>query len=378
MVRVMLTTGNMGFGGVETRVSLLAQGLVERGVYEPVVCCLVDSGLGGLAPKMVKAGVPMVQIPRRGQDWRHYVQDFANTLREQEIDILHVNMLRNLTAQLIGSRLGRLRGTILTMPCSATRRTLSALKMCVTTLAPFRLVDVYTANSCASKALVRYAASLGRRQVRVIHNAVDVTFFRPGVFPQPEARESLGLPARARVVGFISRLSPSKGPGILLAAATQVLRSQPDVVFAFAGGHRVYLPALKAEAQSLGLGDVALFIGWADDARVFYSAIDLLAFPSFSEGLPNVVLEAMASGLPIVGSDHPGVVEALGDAGMIVPTGNPKALANAIVKVLSDPQLTQQMSRAALDRAGQFTVSGFLDGYEAVYRDVLEKGSRSW
>ena len=376
MPRVMLTCGNMGFGGIERQISYLSRGLAQRDVYKPVICCLYDRGqLGGLAPEVAEAGIPILHCARGRQSWWSYARSFAKILRKQRIDILQVNRFPNLTAQLVAARLAGTPATVLRSPGAPHRlhrRLLSASKMCLRTLAPVGLVDCHIANSSASKSLVELAALFGRKRVRVIPNGVDTAFFGPRKVPKHEARMLLGLPADALVVGYAGNLFPTKGTRTLIRAAAQVAASCPQIVFALAGSHRDHLAALKAEARALAVEDSIAFLGWVKDVRVFYSAIDVLAFPSFSEGFPNVVLEAMASGLPVIGSDNPGVVEALGDAGRTVPVGDPEALAAAILEIISDPGLMQQMSRRGLERAKEFSPERMVDAYEAVYREVLE------
>ena len=166
-----------------------------------------------------------------------------------------------------------------------------------------------------------------------IPNGVDTSRFSPLV------RESNG---QCELL-FVGRLAPQKGVNILLHALSRLpagwrLRIAGD------GPERGRLAALAA---SLGIVDRVVFLGWTqrDELPALYRSADVFVFPSYDEGMPNVVLEALASGLPIVATRIAGNNQLVVDGvnGMLIPPGDPIAFAKALEPVLNDARLRQEM-----------------------------------
>lgn len=172
---------------------------------------------------------------------------------------------------------------------------------------------------------------------------------------------------------FVGRLAAVKGVPVLLRALVIAHQSQPDLRLTLIGDGPER-GAIAAEATALGLADHVTFTGYlAEDgvARVLQSA-DALVLPSFAEGVPVVLMEAMASGLPVIATHVAGVPELVGpDCGMLVPPGNSDALAGAITRLMSDADL-----RLAMGLAGQHAVrTGFNAATEAARLATLFQGA---
>jgi glycosyltransferase involved in cell wall biosynthesis len=207
-------------------------------------------------------------------------------------------------------------------------------------------------------------------RVRVIHNAVD-----PGRFadPDPRAREQLaGCFPRppARLVGAAGRLSPEKGFDVLVAAACWVLRAHPDTGFVLFGDG-CCRAALQQQIADAGLGHLFVLDGFRTDLDRFLPHFDLLALPSYSEGLPNVVLEACAAGVPVVATTAGGTPEILGDgAGILVPPGDPVALAEGIIAALDRGAGLRELGEAGRRRvADRFTFAA----QAALYQELFDE-----
>ncbi|MDZ3823462.1 MAG: glycosyltransferase family 4 protein [Pseudoxanthomonas sp.] len=190
-----------------------------------------------------------------------------------------------------------------------------------------------------SRALAGRAVELGAAPagVHVLYNGVDGALFRPG--DRAAARRALGLPVEGRLLLFVGNLKPEKGCIDALAALPTVRDRHPGTRIAFVGEG----PArarLQASAAGSGLADAVLLAGARGHAELpaWMQAADLLVLPSHNEGVPNVVLEAMSCGLPVVATAVGGIPEVLPPlAGLLVPPRDPAALAATLDQALARP-----------------------------------------
>lgn len=181
--------------------------------------------------------------------------------------------------------------------------------------------------------------------------------------------------APARVVGAAGRLSPEKGFAVLVGAAARVLAEAPDVGFVVFGAGPLHAD-LTQRIDAAGLRGRFLLPGFRDDLDAVLPHLDLLALPSFTEGLPNVVLEAFAAGVPVVATAVGGTPEVVedGESGYLVPPGDPAALARRVLDALSDEGRRLAMGARGRDRVrGEFTfeAQGLL--YQDLFRELARR-----
>lgn len=194
-----------------------------------------------------------------------------------------------------------------------------------------------------SEALAAEVARLGvpRERIVVQHNGVDGDVFVPG--NQGAARRTLGLPLDRRIVGYVGRLSHEKGADVLIEAMRLLAGRAPTAEAAIVGAGPLE-PALRARAAALGIGDRVRLVGHRghDELPRWLRAFDVLCLPSRREGCPNVVLEALASGRPVVASEVGGVPELLTPHnGVLTAPDAPDELARGLESALVrswDPQ----------------------------------------
>lgn len=185
------------------------------------------------------------------------------------------------------------------------------------------------------------SAGAPEEKLHPVYNGVDLDVFHPAA-DKTAAREELGLAAGAKWVLFVGNLLPVKNPSLLLRAVAAVRRAPgaPDARLVMVGAGPLE-QAVKSEAQQLGLADSLVLPGSLPARRVadYMRAADLLCLSSHNEGVPNVLLEAFASGLPVVATDVGGIAELLDrpELGALVPGDDAPALAEALRAQLQSP-----------------------------------------
>jgi glycosyltransferase involved in cell wall biosynthesis len=174
----------------------------------------------------------------------------------------------------------------------------------------------------------------------------------------------------------VGRLSFEKGVDVFLRAC-DVLRRRGRAFSALIVGDGPELDRLLALRRELGLAEVVAFRPSTAAVRSIYAAIDALVIPSRSEGLPNVLLEALAEDLPVVSTAVGGVPEVLEDpmAGLVVPSGDPAALADAMVRV-ADVGRTPAAQRARRVCVERFSLDARARAHVALYRELLDEWRR--
>jgi glycosyltransferase involved in cell wall biosynthesis len=207
----------------------------------------------------------------------------------------------------------------------------------------------------------------------VIRNGIDVGAFSSSYRARIE-EGGADRGARGPVIGTIGRLNPEKGHALLVEAAGIVLQEMPSVSFSIIGdgSQRGSLERLIA---SKGLVEQVQLPGSTHDVARVLSGFDVFVLPSHWEGLPISLLEAMASGLPIVATRVGGIPEVVGssECAILVPPNDPNELASAILRLLRDPQRGLPLSKAAFERvSSEFGIQRMIERTEAVYRKVLE------
>jgi glycosyltransferase involved in cell wall biosynthesis len=228
-----------------------------------------------------------------------------------------------------------------------------------------KLADLVIVNSTAVRDTLLESPWVDPSKVMILLNAVSSE-----VVDREAGRDSLrelGLPAGTPVICGAGRLTRQKGFDVLIESLAIVRDSIPGarLLLLGEGGQR---RALEGEARARGLADAVVFAGHRRDVRAILSAVDVYALSSRNEGMANTLLEAMSVGAPIVATDVSGTAEAVSDgvAALIVPPEDPRALADALVRVLGDVTLAAGLGRAARERAAiQFGRERMLDELEA-------------
>jgi glycosyltransferase involved in cell wall biosynthesis len=203
-------------------------------------------------------------------------------------------------------------------------------------------------------------------RLTVVPDFVDCRHFNPQATGGRDDR-------RPPTVAVVGRLAPGKGHCVLLEAMKTVVRRMPDARLVVCGEGEEE-NALRQQVESGGLSGSVQFVGFVPDVREVMSAADIVAMPSLAEGLGVAALEAMAMAKPVVSSDAGGLPESVvhGETGLVTPAGDPGAVAEALLAVLSDPDLAERMGRAGRERAlARFDRPRVVERMLRVYESVL-------
>ncbi len=239
-----------------------------------------------------------------------------------------------------------------------------------------RRMDAHIAVAEIQKRRLVEEDGLPENAVRVIYNGVDTNVFHPAAAAERlEARRALGLAEDAIVLMAVGSLKPIKGVDVLLRAVAPTMMREPRarLVLIGDGPDRA---ALEALAQELRIGDRVLFLGIRADVDVLLRAADALVLASRTEALPTVVLEAMATELPVIATRVGGVPEMVEPdrSGLLVPVEDVDALRSAIERALTDESLRRTLGRRG--RAiveSRFRVETMCESRTTLFEELLAR-----
>lgn len=205
-------------------------------------------------------------------------------------------------------------------------------------------------------------------------NGVDVEHFSPG---RSSVRAHLGMAGDALVVGFAGRLTRDKGVPELIEAFDRILQAMPDVQLLLVGWFDAAEDALDDELRARIENHPQIHLtGFVEDTAPYYRAMDVMVLPTWREGFPNVVLEAAATGVPVVttiatGSRDSVVPEV---TGLLIPPGYPEAISGAVLSLLRDADRRRRMGRAARAWVQEHFVDDQVLGLtQAYYKRLLDE-----
>jgi len=353
-------------GGTETQLLSLIEG-VDRTKVSPYLCLL--DGRGDASRSLEPEACPVLRLGLRSlvrprlvaAAWR-----FVRFLRRERIDVLQVSFPDSTCFAVPLARLAGVRCIMQTrrnlghLTPSLVRRGLGRLHS--------RLIDVTVANCEACRQAVIDQEGVRPESVAVLPNGIDLEPF-DGI--APVGSNTMG---RSRIVGMVANLRPVKGPEVLVEAARILAASHGDVLFQLAGGGDE--ASVARLVQSAGLQDRVELKGCVDDVAAFLAEIDVAVLTSHSEGLSNAILEYMAAGRPIVATAVGGNVELIEDevSGLLVPPGDPGAVARAIDRLLRDPELGARLGAAAKSRVvRRNSFRAVIQRHETFYRHLFDE-----
>lgn len=365
--RVLLLTDEMEVGGTQRQIVHIAKGL-DRRQFEPSVLFFRNRSF--FADELESAGVPVIQVEKRGRIDLRFVRELAARLRGGRYDVMHCFAF---SGELWGAAARRLlpRATrpVLLSSVRGTYEWYSPLQWRVKRWVSGQSAAVI-ANSAAGAVYAQQKMGLAEQAIDVIYNGVEMPAAASGTVD--ELRRALSPHAQAALGVFVGRLIVHKNLPTLLRACRLLRERGVALRFAIAGDGPLR-GELEAQIRHLGLQQEVLLLGQRSDVAELMAASDFVVLPSLREGLSNVILEAMMSGKPVVASRAGGNVELIEHdrTGLLFETENAAALADAMQALVQDPARRRALADAGRARAHErYSVPAMVRAFETRYAEA--------
>jgi glycosyltransferase involved in cell wall biosynthesis len=365
-LKIVFVITELEVGGAERCLVNLAT-RIDRARFEPIAVSLAPRpapGEDSLVVQLEQAEVPVHFLDRHSV-WQFpaATRQLTGLLKELRPDLVQTFLFHANVAAATAARRAAVRRVLAGIRVADPRRWRSWIERWAC-----RNVDRFV---CVSEAVARHCRSHGYPEAKlaVIANGVDAAEFAQAT---PIDLVDLGVPAGRRALVFIGRLDRQKGLDDLLAACPQLFEqlSGHDLLIVGDGPLRA---VLMQQAARLGVSSRVHFTGWRADVPAILAAADLLVLPSHWEGMPNVVLEAMAAGKPVVATRVEGVEEALGASArdQCVAVGSQEELVQRIVHFAQAVHLARDVGQANQQRAKcDFSLEAMVTRYEELYESL--------
>jgi len=377
-LRVMYVMGGVIRSGVDSVVLTLSEGLRRRG-HVPVISPL---GTGLIAQEAREMGFIVDPLAKRRRFDVASIPRLGGMIRRHRVHIVHSH---EFNGAFYACNAGLLAGAAQVnswhipplesfkqsfrrnraIPWLTFRYYLFAMRFCrkVVTVSPELRRLVVEGGVPADK-------------VRFIPTAIDLETYAPSETARREARAELGIPDDVTVIGTAGRVQRQKNLLLFVEVARKLLDAGEKVRFLIVGDG-TDRPAIERAAAELGVARDVFVTGWRRDVPRVMQAFDIFLLTSFSEGMPIVVLEAMALGRPVVGTDVGAMRQCVtaGETGLLAPSGDGEGLAREITGLLRDPERARRMGEAGRARVERdFTADAMVSRHLEVYAEVLGRG----
>lgn len=331
----------------------------------PVIFC-TSSAAGSLQHRLGAEGTPQFSLEAASR-WQYpmAILRLARLLRRQEVSILHAHFFDPTCIGLIAARMAGVRFVFTRHHSDHNSRIGKKWHTRIDAWCA-RLADQVIAVSEATRRLMIENEGVPGHKITTVYNGMNA--LEP-VSPEAalKVRRELRL-GEEPVLLMLARLHEEKGHRYLFDAIPEVL-SRVGPITVLLGGEGSYRPVLEAEVRSRGLDKVVRFLGRRADVAKLIALSSLLVLPSLAESFGFVLLEAMSSGKPVVATTAGGIPEVVsdGETGLLVPVADSHALADAVCRILQEPELAHSLGENGRRRAAFFNFEKMILGYEAVY-----------
>ncbi|HUT25496.1 MAG TPA: glycosyltransferase [Sumerlaeia bacterium] len=367
-IRVAHIINDMGVGGAQRQVANLFRA-IDRARFDLRLICLAKKGAFG--EQLERDGFEVVALGKRGRVHLAMMRHLVRVLREWRPDVAHCSVF---TANLWGRIAGKLAGVpvLITHEQSAVSLEKRHRRWIDRVLSRFTFRVLAVSDDLRRRVIAEEGVSTGK--VEVLYNAIDCDEIERATAAPLES-----FPGRDGFrVGIVGRLECRKDHLTLVRAAARVVREIPHAAFLLVGDGPDR-PAVEREIARLGLEENVRLLGERDDVPRLLRAFDLYVLSSVTEGLSLSILEAMAAGRAVVATRVGGNPELLedGKAGILVPAQDPEAMADAVARLLKDPEERRTLGERARARAREvFDVHPIARRLEEIYERALEERGR--
>ena len=336
-VHVLQVVGNAIVGGMETWVERLVERL-PRQRFELTALCPYESPY---TDRLRALGLDVLIAPMPEDPLWTSIQMTAALVKARGIHLLHAHLPN---AHMLAGLAGSLTGTPVVT-------TIHGRQLTTLDLEVHRAVGSHLSVVCRQSYFHALGLGVDPGRLSCETNGVDTQAFRPRAERGTALRAALGLDADTPLVGFVGRLSPEKGPEVFVRSAL-LLRSRCPAARCVIVGEGPMEAAMRQLIAQCGLQEQVLMVGPRSDMAAVYNELDLLVCSSHSEAMPLAVMEAMASGLPVVATRVGGLPDMVehGRTGWLVARNDFDDLAARCATLLDDPALRREMGERARQR----------------------------
>ncbi len=368
-IRVLWLIKGLGLGGAEKIVAMSAPALQSAGCDVEVAYVLPDAN-HWLLP-LTESGLQVYCLGGRGLSRHLWPVRLGQLLASRRYDVVHSHspLLGAAARSLAMSR--RLVMVHTEHNVWQSYRPLTRFANTVTT-GRNRLVFAVSEGVAGSMQSPRWVPWMRLPPFEVLYHGIDETEIQAHAGARSAARMQLGLAHETPLLVTVGNLSAKKDHRLLLTAFAEVGHRRSDAILVIIGGGPL-AEELRRYADELGLDDRVRFLGQRSDVPSLLPAFDVFVLSSRHEGLPLAMLEAMASGLPVVVTEVGGVPEVVShdENGLMVPPGDPIALAAAIESVLDDRSRSARLAAMGRVTASEFSIRASVERTKAAYSGLL-------
>jgi len=371
-IRVLYLIGGGEFGGAEQHLLGLMDNL-DTHEFHPQVATFYEEEFSA---RVRKLGIPTTVVTGSSKSAVGGMQPVRDLIRDWRPHIIHTHGVR---ANLIGRIANRNEGN----PCQSLTTVHSNMALDYPVAWKRMLFGAFENLTwpyvdhfiLVSQAMKQDFLQMGlpEDKLTVIHNAIELPEAPKPHVPETDLRELLGVGEDVTIIGTVARLHTVKGHTYLLKAIQRVVQEHKNVVFPWIGDGDLH-DELLAEARELGVDSYVRFLGFRKDVPDLLPQLDLFVLPSLSEGLSVAILEALAAKLPVITTAVGGSPEVItnDEDGILIPSANPVALADAMCLLIKDKQRRLQIAQAGQDMVyRRFTLKRLVRETTAVYKKML-------
>lgn len=363
-LRVVILIAQLGRGGAERQVYELATRLDRSRVVPVIVTFDPDVEYRTM---LSDAGIEVIALGKSGLREPLALARLTSLLRARRFDLVHAYLFSASWRAVLAARLARVRPVICAVRSTsvAMSRRLKAMERVT-----LRSADLVIANAPSVRDDIAARTGIPAGRIRVILNGVDTTAYRPG--ESTLRKEWTGGADGGPLVGFVGGFREAKDPCLFVRIAARVARAHPSVRFVMVGDG-LLRREVESEIERSGVGDRMTLAGVRPDVPEVFRALDVAVVTSYREGCCNAILEAMATGLPVVATavgGNPDIVEE-GGTGRLFPHGDVAAGADAILGLLSHPGEAARLGARAVERARRdFSMEAMVRATTDLYGDL--------
>lgn len=383
-VRVLRVIARLNMGGPALHVAYLSAGLAERGYDTTLVAGTLARGEGSMAYVAANRGVEVVKVDALSREISPLhdvlsVLRLARLIREQRPQILHTHTAKaGAVGRLAALLASDARPPIIvhTFHGHVLRGYFGLPKTMAFRLLERWLARITTRLVAVSPQVRDDLVGLGvapAEKFTVVRLGIELGERLGGSQTRDETRSLLGIAPETFVVGWVGRMTGVKRTDDVLAAVVELRRRGVDAALLMVGDgpDRDHV---EARASELGIVRSCFFLGYQEDVAGWYQAFDTMILPSANEGTPVVVIEALASGCPVVATSVGGVPDVVqeGVDGFLVPAGDTHAMAERLERLAGDPELRRRMGDAGRQSMpARYAVERLVDDVDQLYRSLL-------